>query len=220
MKSNRVRVIGLSLLLIIVVFAGWQVGIAPQLADASNANANRLNVMNQNTKNEAILRKLKDDYAHIDAVRKELSLLKIAVPSSAEISSFVTELNTLANNHKITVRSITVNDARPYTPIAAPTAVAPSGGDNVPPTNSRITPSNFIVIPVQFSLTGDYASVLDFVHDVQVGPRLFLVSNLSSMGATDAKAVAVRGNKSGPNVLQKVDATVGGYVYVLISGSK
>ena len=37
---------------------------------------------------------------------------------------------------------------------------------------------------------------------------------------TDAKAVAIRGNKSGPNVLQKVDATVGGYVYVLISGSK
>ena len=215
MKSSRVRVIGLSLLLVIVVFAGWLLGIAPQLADASSANANRLSVMNQNTINEAILRKLKEDYAHIDGVRKELSLLKIAVPSSAEISSFVTELNTLANNHKITVRSITVNDARPYTPIAAPT-----GTEKLPTSNSRITPSNFIVIPVQFSVTGDYSSVLDFVHDVQIGPRLFLISNLSSMGATDAKAVAMRGNKSGPNVLQKVDATVGGYVYVLISGSK
>ena len=220
MKSSRVRVIGLSLLLAIVVFAGWLVGIAPQLADASSTNANRLNVMNQNTTNEAILRKLKEDYAHIDGVRKELSLLKIAVPSSAEISSFVTELNTLANNRKITVRSITVNDARPYTPVAAPTAAAPTGGDKVPTSNSRITSSNFIVIPVQFSVTGDYSSVLDFVHDVQIGARLFLISNLSSMGATDAKAVAIRGNKSGPNVLQKVDATVGGYVYVLVSGSK
>ncbi len=220
MKNSRVKVIGLSLLLIIVIFAGWQVGIAPQLADASKANANRLNVMSQNTKNEAILRKLKDDYAHIDVVRKELSLLKIAVPSTAEISSFVTELNLLANNHKITVRSITVNDARPYTPIAPSTTAAPTGGVNVPTTNSRITPNNFIVIPVQFSLTGDYSSVLDFVHDVQIGSRLFLISNLSSMGATDAKAVAIRGNKSGPNVLQKVDATVGGYIYVLLSGSK
>ena len=220
MKNSRVKVIGLSLLLIIVVFAGWQVGIAPQLADASRANANRLNVMKQNMINETILRKLKDDYAHIDGVRKELSRLQIAVPSAAEISSFVTELNSLANNHKITVRSITVNDARPYTPIAPSTAAAPTGGVNVPTTNSRITPKNFIVIPVQFSLTGDYSSVLEFVHDVQIGSRLFLISNLSSMGATDAKAVAIRGKKSGPNVLQKVDATVGGYIYVLLSGSK
>lgn len=211
------RVVALTFLLIVVIVAGWLVGIAPQLADASSANANGAAVLTQNAANEAILRKLKADYIGIDGLRKELLVLKVAVPSSAEISTFVTELNQLANTHRVTVRSITVNDAKAYTP-AAPTPGGGTSGASIPvTTNPRITSSNFIVIPVQFSVTGDYSKVLDFVHEVQVGPRLFLISNLSSMGATDAKAVT-SGGQSGPNPLQKVDATVGGYVYVLLDG--
>lgn len=220
MKSGRVKSLALTSLLIVVLIAGWLVGIAPQLADATSANANRTAVLAQNVANQAILRKLKSDYVGIDGLRKELSVLKVAVPTSAEISTFVTELNTLANTHKVTVRSITVNDAKPYAPVA-PVATTPgngTGGANTPiTTNPRITSSNFVVIPVQFSVTGDYSKVLDFVHEVQVGPRLFLVSNLSSMGATDAKAVT-RSGQAGPNPLQKVDATVGGYVYVILDG--
>ena len=222
MKSSKSGVFALSLLLVVVIIAGWLVGIAPQLADASRTNAKRVTVLGQNVANETILRKLKADYAEIDVLRKELSVLEVAVPTSAEISTFVTELNFLANSHKVIVRSITVNDAKPYTPVAlvAPTSGSGTSEASTPiTTNPRITSSNFIVIPVQFSVTGDYSRVLDFVHEVQVGPRLFLISNLSSMGATDAKAVT-SGGQSGPNILQKVDATVGGYVYVLLDGQK
>lgn len=208
MISDRIKIVVLSLLLALVTAAGWLVGIAPQLADASGTNANRAAVLSQNAINEAALRKLKVDYAAISEIRAQLSALRVSVPASGEFSTFVTELNLLANSHKVTVRSITVNEAKPYTPVAGPA------------TNPRITSNNFIVVPVQFSVTGDYSSVLNFVHEVQVGARLFLISNLSSMGATDGKAVAVHGNKSGPNVLQKVDATVGGYVYVLIGERK
>lgn len=202
-----------------MIIAGWLVGIAPQLADASSANANRAAVLKQNAANEVILRKLKADYIGIDGLRKELSVLKLAVPSSGEISTFVTELNQIANRHRVTVRSISVNDAKAY----APAVSTPGGGTSeasIPvTTNPRITSNNFIVIPVQFSVTGDYSKVLDFVHEVQVGPRLFLISNLSSMGATDAKAVTSN-RESGRNVLQKVQATLGGYVYVLLDGGK
>ncbi|MBI3430403.1 MAG: hypothetical protein HY050_10225 [Actinobacteria bacterium] len=210
---------GLSLLIVVVVVAGWLIGIAPQLANASRANADREAVLKQNSTNEATLRKLKNDYVGIDEIRTQLALLKVSVPSSGEISTFVTELNSLANTNRVTVRSITVNDAKPYTPAAA-TSNGAAGTNNPPTTNPRITSNNFIVIPVQFSVTGDYSNVLEFVHEVQVGSRLFLISNLSSTGATDAKAVVVRGNKSGPNAFQKVDATVGGYVYVLLGGAK
>lgn len=222
MKSSKFRVLALSFLLVVVIIAGWLVGIAPQLADASRTNASRAAVLGQNVANEAILRKLKADYAEIDVLRNKLSVLKVAVPTSAEISTFVTELNFLANSHKVIVRSITVNDAKPYTPVelVAPTSGSETSGAGASlTTNPRVTSSNFIVIPVQFSVTGDYSRVLDFVHEVQVGPRLFLISNLSSMGATDAKAVT-SGGQSGPNILQKVDATVGGYVYVLLDGEK
>lgn len=219
MKNGKFGVLLLSFILVAVIIAGWFVGIAPQLADASSANANRVNVLAQNAANEANLRKLKTDYIRIEEIRKELSILRVAVPSSGEISTFVTELNHLANLHKVTVRSITVNDAKPYTPVAQSAGNDASGTIPPPTTNPRITSNNFIVIPVQFSVTGDYSKVLDFVHEVQVGPRLFLISNLSSMGATDAKAVT-GGGQSGPNIFQKVDATVGGYIYVLLNGDK
>lgn len=220
MKSGKTRLIALSLLLVVVIVAGWLIGIAPQLADASAANSSRVAVLSQNATNEALLRQLKADYVGIEGIRNQLSVLRAAVPASAEISTFVTELNTLAIANKVTVRSITVNDAKPYIPLAA--APANSSAESSTPlvTNPKITSTNFIVIPVQFSLTGNYSNVLEFVHEVQVGSRLFLISNLSSMGATDAKAVPVRGSKSGPNALQKVDATVGGYIYVLIGGTK
>ncbi|MFZ2227681.1 MAG: hypothetical protein WA090_03385 [Candidatus Nanopelagicaceae bacterium] len=220
MKSSKSGVLVLSLLLVVVIVAGWLVGVAPQLADSSRTNASRAAVFGQNVSNEAILRKLKADYVGIDVLREELSVLKVAVPASAEISTFVTELNSLANSHTVIVRSITVNDAKPYTPVelVAPTTGSETSGTSASvTTNPRITSNNFIVIPVQFSVTGDYSRVLDFVHEVQVGPRLFLISNLSSMGATDATAVTGRG-QSGTNILQKVDATVGGYIYVLLDG--
>ena len=220
MKSSRVKVVALSLLMAVVIVAGWLIGIAPELSDAATANRNRAAVLSQNMASEVKLRKLKQDYVGIDEFRKQLSILKVSVPASGEISTFVTELNTLANRQKVTVRSITVNDAKPYTPVAAPAANTPGGSSNPPTTNPRITSSNFIVVPVQFSVTGDYSSVLEFVHEVQVGVRLFLISNLSSTGATDGKAVAINGKKSGPKVLQKVDAMVGGYIYVLLDRAK
>lgn len=207
MRSNRRKVVILSLLAVAIISAGWLFGIAPQISDASQANGRRLTVLSENATNEATLRKLKTDYVGMDGIRIQLSLLKVSVPSRQEISTLITELNSLANSNKVTVSSITVNEAKPYAQVAATT-------------NSLITSNNFVVIPVQFSITGGYSNVLEFVHEVQVGSRLFLISNFSSTGATDAKAVAVRGTKSGPNSFQKVDATIGGYVYVLINGSK
>lgn len=218
MRSGRVRVLALSFLLAVVIVAGWLVGIAPQLADASRATASRAAVLVQNASNESVLRKLKNDYMGIEGIRNQLSVLRVSVPVNADISTFVTELNTLANAYKVTVRSITINDAKPYTPVAPAAANNAAGSTTPPTTNTRITSENFIVIPVQFSVSGDYSSVLEFVHKVQVGARLFLISTLSSTGTTDAKAVSAR--DMGSNTLQKVDATVGGYVYVLINGTK
>jgi 3-oxoacyl-ACP reductase-like protein len=136
------------------------------------------------------------------------------------MSSFVSEINSLAAAHSVTVNTITVTDATPYTPPVAPAPtptasaspspsptptaaapVAPTGPAAAPQvTNSKITAANFIAIPVKVSISGSYSAVLDFVSGLQSGPRLFLVNALS----TDTKDGGV-------------DATVGGLVYVLLA---
>ena len=201
--------------MVVIVVGGWLLGIAPQLAIAATANSDRANAVVANTRNQVVLAKLKRDYENIDALKNQLSTLRDAVPPKADISSFVTELNTLAGAHKVTLKSITVSDAKPYTPATQAVAATSAKASNTPQTNPKITTANFVIIPMQISMTGDYGRVLDFVNDVQLGRRLILVSTLSSMGSTDSKGT--KGNASTSGGSQKVDSSIGGYIYVLLN---
>jgi hypothetical protein len=128
----------------------------------------------------------------------------------------VTELNLLAARHKVTVKAIAISDAQPYTTPPAP-PVSKNSAKTAVLTNPKITPANFVVIPIQISITGVFGEVLDFVHEVQVGPRLFLVATLSSktsMTSTSGVASVKKTTKVGPTT---VDSTIGGFVYVLLA---
>jgi Tfp pilus assembly protein PilO len=221
MDRNRLWMIGSVVVAIAVIAAGWFLGIQPQLATAAIADQDRAKAQIQNTANEALLVSLKKDYRGIDALKTTLASLRESVPASTEISTFVTELDSLAGAHQVTVSLITVADATAYappvpaastptpspgataTPSATPTptplaSAAPSAG-TVQVTNPKITAANFIAIPVNLSITGQYANVLDFVKGLQTGPRLFLVTSLS--------VTTVEGG---------VDSSIGGLVYVLL----
>ena len=211
MSKIRLWIFGSVLAIVVIVAAGWFIGVSPQLAAESSAKSQRASVMASNAVNETLLAKLKRDYQNIDALKNQVSTLQESVPTSADISAFVTELNTLANARKVTLKSITVSDAKPYTPATQPTNKA---GTAKPQTNPKITSKNFVVIPVQIGVPGDYGKVLDFVNDVQQGRRLFLVSAFSSMGATNAKGV--KGSPTMNGGAQRVDSSISGFIYVLL----
>ena len=196
---------------------GWLIGIQPQLSAVASANQNRVSVASQNAKNQLLLLKLKKDYEGITTLKNQLDTLRAAVPAGADISTFVSELNGLTSTHKITLKSISVSDAKPYAPAPPVAASTPGGRPSVTTTNPRITSANFVLIPVQFSVTGNYATVLDFVHDVQTGPRLFFVSTFTTTGSTTAAGVANAAKASKVVISEKVDAVVGGFVYVLLN---
>lgn len=214
MNKNRMWVIGAVLVMVVTMAGGWLIGIAPQLTTVASAHGDRVTVIAANNRNAIFLAKLKRDYENIDALKNQVSTLQESVPTAADVSSFVTELNSLANARKVTLKSITVSDAKAYIPTtqAAAAKTTPSGS---PQTNPKITSTNFVTIPVTIGVTGDYGKVLDFVNDVQLGRRLFLVSTLSSMGATDSKGA--KGNPTTSGGSQRVDSTITGYMYVLIT---
>jgi Tfp pilus assembly protein PilO len=211
MNKNKLWITGAILTVLLVIGGGWVVGIQPQLSAIAQANQKRINVQNQNASNQILLTKLKRDYQGITAFKEQLSTLRAAVPAHAEISTFVTELNTLASSNQILMKSIAVSDAKPYVPASGTGPVVTTG-------NPSITSANFILIPVQISVSGPYAKVLDFVHRVQTGSRLFFVSMLSSTGSTDAKGTA-NSKRSTATTPEKVDATIGGLMYVLLDNS-
>lgn len=214
MNKNRMWVIGSIVVMVVTVAGGWLIGIAPQLAEVASANRDRVAVMSANSRNEILLAKLKRDYENIDALKNQVSTLHESVPTTADVSSFVTELNSLAIARKVTLKSINVSDARAYTPSNQSTAAKTSTSGS-PQTNPKITTANFVTIPVTIGVAGDYSKVLDFVNDVQLGRRLFLVSTFSSMGATNSKGIKGSPTTSGGS--QRVDSTIAGFMYVLLS---
>ncbi|MDQ1588756.1 MAG: hypothetical protein QOJ77_1921 [Microbacteriaceae bacterium] len=227
MDRNRLWLIGLVAVMVAVAALGWVLGIQPQLAAVADADQQRATVQAQNAENEAVLAKLKKDYSSIGELKQQLVSLRQSVPASAEMSTFVTELDALAGAHQVTVKSISVSDAMPYTPPAAPAAAPTSTASpsptaapapvaaaptapTAPPavTNSKITAANFIAIPIQLSLSGTYSNVLDFVNGLQMGPRLFLVTTLSTTASSGTTAGA-----------GAVDSSVGGFVYVVLDAN-
>jgi Tfp pilus assembly protein PilO len=212
MNRNRIWVMMAVLAIVVTLAGGWFIGIAPQLAVATSAKNDRAIVMAANQKNQILLAKLRRDYQSIDALKNQILSLQKSVPPMADIPSFVTELNTLANARGVTLKSIAVSDAKPYTPI---TQGSPGAPVQSAPISPKITPSNFVTIPVQIAVTGDYGKVLDFVNDVQLGRRLFLVSALSSMGSTNSKGA--KGNPTTSGGSQKVESSISGYIYVLLN---
>lgn len=226
MDKNKLWLIGSALVMAAVIVMGSLLGIQPQLAAMSTANEARSGVEASNAGQAAVLAQLKSDFAGIDKLKADLAPLDASVPSGTEMSPFVTQLGTLADETKVTLSGITVADALPYAPVVAPVAAAapaasgstptptaapsdaaapldPTAG--VPPvTNSKITANNFASLAVQITVTGTYANALDFVNGLQTGQRLFLVSGLSTAPL------------EGEDSTRIVTATISGLVYALV----
>lgn len=219
-------------MMVIVVVGGWFLGIQPQLSAANAASESRTSEAARNATSERLLVTLKKDFEGIGKLKDSNAMLRRSVPSSAQLSTFVTELDVLSGQNAVSVTTITVSDAKAYTPpvivAAAVTGVAasptPSPSASAAPvvaapvapeapllvTNPKITAANFIAIPIELKISGPYANVLDFVKGLQAGERLFLVTNLSTAPPTVKTTVA-----------STVDADIKGLIYVLVaSGTK
>jgi Tfp pilus assembly protein PilO len=226
--KNKLWIIGAVIVMAVIAAGGWTLGVQPQLAISASADAQRVTVQAANAASAETLAKLESDYKSLPTLKSQLASLSQSVPTGTEIPAFVDELNALAATDSVTVDGMTVSDAQPYvavtpptataatsatsstatpspspTPTPAPTAAAPAPTAGVPPvTSPLITPANFVSIPVQVTISGSYANVLDFVHGLQTSSRLFLITTLATSASSTTPGL--------------VDGKIGGFVYVLI----
>ena len=215
MKQGRSSAMGALALIILIIGGGWFLKIAPQLNLISGIQKDQANVLATNVRSQLLLTKLKTDYQNIGNLKNELALLGRSVPANASISAFISELNSVANMHGATIKSILVSDAKPY---SVNTRVPTDSGIKEPPPlmdDPKITSSNFVIIPIQITASGKYADILDFINSIQTGERLFLISSLTSAGTMGNK-IATTSSQSSALKSGKVDASIGGFIYVLL----
>ena len=202
--NNRYWIFGTVVIAGGVAALGWFVGIQPALQAAAVTDASRVDVEAQNALYEAQLVQLREDFENIDGLRAEVEELQLVIPDHADYAGFVAELNALAGATATTITNVVIGDATWYT--AAPTDAAPPaateptptadaagaagdtaatapaddvGGEQVIPLPSAdgVNGSNFIAIPVQLQVTGDY---LQLVRALQGNQRLFLVTGFTA----------------------------------------
>jgi Tfp pilus assembly protein PilO len=228
MDRNRIWMLGSVLGMVVVLAIGLLLGVQPQLAAIATADEARVAVETSNVAQSTVLAKLKTDFATIDALKGSLAPLEASVPSGTNMSSFVNQLNTLAGTTKVTFSGLTVSPATPYAVVggAAPlaqtgaTATAPAAGAvaaGAPPvTSAQITAANFASLAVQITVSGSYASTLDFVNGLQTGERLVLVTGLSTTAVQAAAPVAAKPGTAAPADTGDVTAIITALVYVLV----
>lgn len=232
MSRNRLMLLLASVAAVVLAAGGFFLGVQPQLDRASAARAERTSVEASNAKTRAELERLREQAKSLPKMRSELAALRASVPPTASAAGLISQVNATADSAGVKVASITVGDAQAYTPPAAAASGAaeqnsatdgPSGSSTPTPsaspstpaatappvtTNSSITASNFSVIPVSVSVTGEFAQALGFVKGVQSNPRLFLIDSISSSLAENASSDAAS-DASAPTW------TFSGSVYVL-----
>lgn len=226
MDKNRIWMIGSVLAMVLILALGGLLVVQPQLAAAALADEDRVAVEASNAGQATVLKQLRADFAGIDVLRDELAPLTASVPSGTAMPAFVNQLDALASASQVSLAEITVADAVPYTPVAAPVVAAPTAEPGstpsaaptptaeeiaptagVPPvTSAQITAENFASLEVTIQVSGSYGNALNFVNGLQTGKRLFLVTGYSTATST------------GPDAAASTDvvATITGLVYVLI----
>lgn len=223
MDKNKLWLIGSVLVTSVIVVLGVLLGVQPQLDSRNAADASRAAVQSTNAGHVALLARLKHDFEDLEALTATADALAESVPSGSAMPAFVDQLDAQAQAVGVTLTGMTLTEAQAYVPIvpaASPaTLPAASSAVTVPSSAAAATPqskagtaseatalitaSNFAAFPLQITVTGTYAQVLEFVASLQSGGRLFLVHGIDTKQA------------SGEETL--VDATISGLVYSLVA---
>jgi Tfp pilus assembly protein PilO len=168
MASNRIWIIGGVLVIVLVAALALLLGIKPQLDAVSTANTDRASVESQNLLAQAELESLKVEFATLGELKSDLAVVQKSIPATTNYAELNTQLATLQASTGVTITNFTAQDAVPFVPSEEVVTDVPA----------TITATNFTVLPIQVSITGESTALFRFVQGLQTGERLFMVKSL------------------------------------------
>jgi len=242
MGSNKNTWIGATAVgALVILVASWFLLISPKLGEASDVRAQ---VDQTNQSNELLSLKvaqLAAQSAKLPEMKEELAALRVEIPTSAQISEFLRQVDTIAASASVVVTATSPGtpelmvpeqaapsapqegalnpDGTPAEPTAEPTA-EPSETPSAEPSSSAapgdvaaaLIPPGMVDVPVSLSVIGTYTNTVAFLDALQQQiPRLYLVTGIT---ATGQKETAAAGGK--PDLeLGDQELVITGYLYVL-----
>lgn len=169
--DNRLWAIITAFVCVLLLGAGWFVGVEPRLAAADRANEQRQTVEAQNTLARAEVARLQEAEGNRDALDAQLAELRAAVPPGVDGSGFLATLDQLVAAHGVVLASVALSDPLAYVP--------PAEGDFSPLTDASITSENFVLVPVEVAVGGTNEQVLAFLASLQSQKRLILINEVA-----------------------------------------
>lgn len=177
MSILRLWVIGSAFVAVLVLAGGWFLGVQPRLAEASAAESERESVAAINAQYEAILVELRELSENLPALERELDELRVEIPQEPELSTYLGQLNALAESAGVSLNEVTAS-----TPILVSEELA-----------STVGVTDLVAVPVRISALGPPEGITAFLKSAQFGPRLLFVDRFSIGDDSDSGRVTLEG---------------------------
>lgn len=227
---DRLWSIGAALVAGGVVAGVWFGIISPDLSSASRARDDLSAVEQQNTLHEVRIAALEEEAKRMPTLTAAREQLAEGIPSELDYTTFMRQVDAYATEAGVLVSGFTSVDAVPYlAPLDDAAAAQPApepeadgaatSGDSAAPADVAADPAaaptpytdplvgehNLAVTQFTITAKGDLAQLADFLHRVQLGPRIVSVS------------AAAFGPDPDDETRQQVE--IAGYLYVLQAGA-
>ncbi|TPW71721.1 hypothetical protein [Schumannella sp. 10F1B-5-1] len=203
--DNRIWYLLTALVCIALVAGGVLLGVQPQLGVIATAASDKSTIDSQLTDLRTKISDLKAASADKSGLESQAAEIRKKLPAGVDGAAFIAQLNSISAATGAAVQSLDVSPAVAYAPPAAtaPAADPAAEGESASPsaspsetasaaaeaaapvatdgplTNGAVTASNFVVIKLSISLTGNRDQVLEFIRQLQDGDRLILITGVT-----------------------------------------
>lgn len=210
---------GTVVLALLLLVAAWFLLISPVVTAAGETRQEAADLRATNEQTRLQVEVLKQQFETLDESKATLAELRLQVPTTAEISAYLRQVDAQATAHEVTLTSLTPSTPEVFSPAAAAGTSssadeASSGTDASSATTTTTTtaPAGMVDIPVSMTVVGSYTNVMAWVQSIQQETdRVLLVTTVTGTGQDDAQAGGGRPATS----VGDLEVTVAGYLYVL-----
>jgi hypothetical protein len=211
MNGMRIWTLVTVLLIGAILGLGWLLGLSPLLAQAAASDAERVNVELTNTAQEATLALMKSQHDEIDSLRDDLDELSTSIPSQVDTDTVYELLAAYQAASGATPSFISLGEAVQYgIPVEGPeTTAADAPASGSAPQGALADTLYTVPVTISFGATG-LDQVMAFVAALQHGPRLFLVTSVTTSpdSASITAYLFVIYDGTTPQVVEAPDAVV------------
>lgn len=177
MSILRLWVIGSAFVAVLILLAGWFLGVQPRLTEVGAATVERLNVAATNDEYEAVLVELRELSENLPALESELAAIRVELPDEPGLPELLGQLNELAVGSGVTLNEVTTEPPRLI----------------VSEATEALGITDLVAIPVRISALGPPEGLAQFMKAAQFGPRLLWVGRFSTGDDADTGRVTLEG---------------------------